>query len=166
MKFAWKNHLSDTRTYQRLSQAELSAKISTVRRKISTFLITFRRSIGEGNFKYIETLTERSSSTAFMYQMPKIHKKPIKTRAIISYSGSICHGLATWIDFELKKIIKHLPYVATSAREVVKKITAKRWSSRARLFTMDAVSMYTNIHLGHALRDDCSTTELDERELE
>ena len=88
---------------------------------------------------------------SFMYLLAKIHKTPLKTRGIISSSGSLCHGIATWLDVQLKKIIKYLPYVATSSATIVQDLTSRTWDPSTRLFTMDAVSMYTNIHLGHAL---------------
>ena len=86
-----------------------------------------------------------------MYLLAKIHKHPMKTKAIMSYAGSICHGIAKWLDIYLKKIVKHMPYVATSSAKVVKQITQQQWPSNTSLFTSDAVSMYTNIHLDHAL---------------
>jgi len=97
------------------------------------------------------TLNQSTDGFSYLYLLAKIHKQPLKTRAIISYSSSICHGIATWVDKELKKITKHLPYVATSSHHIVKDITNRNWHNTSQLFTMDAVSMYTNIHLGHAL---------------
>jgi hypothetical protein len=86
-----------------------------------------------------------------MYQLVKMHKTPLKTRAIISYSGSLCEGIAKWLDVQLKKIIKHLPYIATSSATVVQELLQQHPLPTSSLFTMDAVSMYTSIHLGHAL---------------
>ena len=86
-----------------------------------------------------------------MYLLAKIHKSPLKTRAIISYSGRVCHGIAKWLDVQLKKIAGHMPFVAKSLAEVVTQLTKKQWSPSAKLFTMDAESIYTNIHLSHAL---------------
>ena len=85
-----------------------------------------------------------------MYLTFKIHKNPLKTRANVSYSGSICHGLACWVDVMLKRIIKHLDYVCTSSKEVVDLLKSKKWNKNCVLFSNDAVSMYTNIHFGHA----------------
>ena len=87
-----------------------------------------------------------------MYLMLKIHKPGrLKTRAIISYSASICYGIAEWIDSELKKIIPHLSYVCKSSHATVNELRQQRWDNDTFLFTCDAKSMYTNIHLKHAL---------------
>lgn len=153
---ALKDHLSDPLTYKSLSSSELSMKKQNIRTDITNFLSIHSKYFS----KHSKTdgcaasfiLEHTKDNIAFMYLMPKIHKPPpLKTRAIISYSGSICYGLAVWIDIQLKKIIPHLPYIAKSSREVVTEITAKTWNPNSRLFTCDAKSMYTNIHLKHAL---------------
>jgi len=75
----------------------------------------------------------------------------MKTRAIISYAGCLCSNLAKWVDIQLQNIVTHMPYVAKSSSNVVQDTTARQWPPGCLLFTMDAVSMYTNIHLDHAL---------------
>ena len=67
------------------------------------------------------------------------------------YSGSLCYGIACWVDDELKKVLVHFGYIAKSSSEVVKELICRTWDPDTKLFTMDDVSMYTNIHLGHAL---------------
>ena len=52
---------------------------------------------------------------SYMYLLAKIHKSPLKTRPIISYSGSVCSGITKWLDLELKKFLSHLPYITTSS---------------------------------------------------
>lgn len=50
----------------------------------------------------------------------------------------------------LKRIIKHLDYICTSSKEVVDKLRDIKWDENCLIFSTDAVSMYTNIHFGHA----------------
>ena len=153
---AFKDHLSDPLTYRSLSSSEITTKKLAIRTDIDNFLSVHSKYLSRHSKtdgcadSFISEHTK--DNIAYMYLMPKIHKPPpLKTRAIISYSGSICYGLAVWIDIQLKKIIPHLPYIAKSSREVVTEVTAKTWNSKSRLFTCDAKSMYTNIHLNHAL---------------
>ena len=153
---AHRDHLRDPHTYRRLNAQEVIAKRTDIISQIDSFLTIHSASLSAADSTdgvasdYIREHTKDGLS--YMYLMPKIHKPPpLKTRAIISYSGSICYGLAVWIDIQLKKIIPHLPYIAKSSREVVSDLTARRWDPSSRLFTCDATSMYTNIHLKHAL---------------
>jgi len=41
--------------------------------------------------------------------------------------------------------------IAKSSCQVVTELTAQTWPPTSTIFKMDAVSIYTNIHLGHAL---------------
>ena len=150
---AWKDHLSDCNTYKKLTPEEASQLIKSTRAKIDTFTVIFP-SIGSNDIDYITDSTAAvtdANACSFMYLTAKIHKTPLKTRAIISYSGSLCQGFALWIDSILKRIVQNLPYVATSSAQVVRNLTSRKWDANSLLFTHDAVSMYTNIHLGHAL---------------
>ena len=152
INYAFKDHLSDTATYRRLTPEEAAVRMQTIAENINFFLLSFGKGLCKHSYNFIERSTnENLQSPSFMYLLAKIHKSPLKTRAIISYSGSICHGFAKWLSVELKKIIAHMPYVATSSTNVVKDISSRQWPRHTRLFTMDAVSMYTNIHVGHAL---------------
>jgi len=69
----------------------------------------------------------------------------MKTRAIISNTGSICHGIAKWLDIYLKKIVKHMPYVATSSAKVMKQITQQQWLSNTPFPKWDEVPTHTKI---------------------
>ena len=152
VEYAWKDHLSDNTTYRRLSEVESLRKIKIIENDIITFTEVFT-SLSDDDKLYILRSIDNiktGGGFSFMYLTAKIHKTPLKTRAIISYSGSICEGLAKWIDVILKKIIKHLDYICTSSREVVEKLRNIKWDENCLLFSTDAVSMYTNIHFGHA----------------
>jgi len=134
--------------------------------EIEAFTIAFQPSLDPEDLKYIShktNSTQLQNEASFMYLFAKIHKQPMKTRAIISYAGSLCHGISKCLDVYLKRIVKHMPYIATSSASVVKKITSKNWPPNCKIFTCDTVSMYTNIHLKHALpiiRDFLTNTEL------
>ncbi len=109
---AYRDHMHDSNTYWWLTKQEVDAKRSDVIRQIDSFLTIHKNSLATANFNdgdandYIHEHTK--DGLFYMYLMPKIHKPPpLKTRAIISYSGSVCYGLAVWIDIQLKKIIPH-----------------------------------------------------------
>jgi hypothetical protein len=153
VEFAYKFHLSDTNTYQRLTPADTRLLQSELIRKIESFTSIFARSLSKMDILFLTRSLNNVTGTglSYLYQLAKIHKQPMKTRAIISYSGSYPEGIARWLDKELKKITKHMKYIAKSSRQVAQELTSRTWPPGIKLFTLDAVSMYTNIHLGHAL---------------
>ena len=154
IRLAFRDHLSDSKTYRKLTETESKARCKYIRTLIDSFITTFEKRIGAENTDFILKSTAEvkpGNEPSFMYLTAKVHKTPLKTRPIISTVGSITSGLGRWIDVELKKISKHLPYIAKSSREIKSDLCSRTWAPASLLFTMDATSMYTNIHVKHAL---------------
>lgn len=159
LDLAWRDHLSDRLTYQKLNFEEAKILQEEAVEKLSYFIRNFESKIGWDNSNFIQKMLQYNFTDSdsddrgfsWMYLLAKIHKPKLKTRAIISYSGSLLEGLGRWVDKELKKITACLPYIAKDSKSIVSDLRSKRWPASTSIFTMDAVSMYTNIHLGHAL---------------
>jgi hypothetical protein len=82
----------------------------------------------------------------------KIHKTPLKTRHIVSVSGSLPHALGRWLDDQLQPLVRQLPSVIASSWELKNRLEKlPPLPAHARLFTCDAVLMYTSIDTNHAL---------------
>ena len=82
----------------------------------------------------------------------KVHKQPLKTRPVVSCSGSLLHPLGVWLDTVLQPIATTLPsFIASSydLKEALNDIPSL--PNNALLFTADAVSMYTNINTYYAI---------------
>ena len=145
------DHLLDTNTYGELHEFAADEWMSELRTEINNKIIS---RLPKGNEK---TFLQRSLAKvvdpyAYFYLLAKVHKTPWKTRPIISVSGSLLHGLGKWVDHCLQNIIDTLPYVCRSSYHLVQELAALTIpSNNTRLFTMDAVSMYTNIETDHAL---------------
>ena len=69
------------------------------------------------------------------------------------------YGIGKWLDRQLQPICKKLPYYLSSSKHLKQKLTQqfetqtiRNWDN-IRMFTCDAVSMYTNIETEHALEE-------------
>ena len=130
-----------------------------------SFLAKYRTTEGETTEKEYVTISQaeeiflqRSAKKcgnkfAKFYITAKIHKTPWATRPVVSTCGTLMAGLSKWTDYWLQQLTPNIPtYLRDSSQllEQLKKLGPL--SPGARLFTADAVSMYTNIETSHGLR--------------
>jgi len=159
------DHLLNGDTYCQLTPEAATAGVDRSKQLVQAFLSTYKRkdkNAGSGLSSADETFLERSLDVkdkfSYFYITAKIHKTPWKTRPIVSVPGSILHGLGRWIDSQLQVICRDLPSYLRSSFDL--KQDLERLVSndddldltRVRIFTADAVSMYTNIDTDHALQ--------------
>ena len=82
----------------------------------------------------------------------KVQKNPLKTRPIVSYSGSRLHPMGVWTDVKLQVAARQVCTYFKSSFDLKKELTSTVFPANTRIFTADAVSMYTNIPTGKALK--------------
>ena len=103
-------------------------------------------------------LKSNKSLYARFYLTLKAHKlKPgqtvdnLKSRPIVSCPGSLLHGLGVWVDRKLQEVAQRIVSYFKNTLELKKELLNLHLPRNARLFTADAVSMYTNIPTHTAL---------------
>lgn len=149
---AFDEHLL-TDAYRQITQEEAENGIKHIRSSIIFFINKFN--IPKNDKKYLKRWLEMKINDdpySYFYLLIKVHKTPWKTRPIISGSGGVLYALSKWVDEELKKILRFLPYRIESSKELVEKLKLLNKLPPIQLFSADAVSMYTNIDTSHALR--------------
>ena len=97
-------------------------------------------------------LKSNQSPYARFYLTLRAHKlKPgetvdqLKSRPIVSCPGSLLHGLGVWVDRKLQEVAQNTISYFKNTLELKKQLLKLNLPTNARLFTADAVSMYTNI---------------------
>jgi hypothetical protein len=152
IKRAFEDHLNDDTTYQRLSEAEANNRIKTLRRIMDNFLENYKNKILKEDWKFIKRSLIVEDPFAKFYLTAKVHKKPWKTRPIVSISGSLLHGLGRWVDKILQPFARTIPsHIKSLVKLKDLLISMPPLPPTARLFTCDAVAMYTNIDTSHAI---------------
>jgi hypothetical protein len=124
--------------------------------ELNAFIIAHShdQDLSEGEPKFLSHSLELVASPfPRFYLLFKIHKLPLKTHPIVSVSGSTLHALGRWANCQLQPLTKTLvPSFIASLWELKSSLTAlPLLPSSTRLFTCNAISMYTNINTNHTL---------------
>ena len=105
-----------------------------------------------------EELKSNQSPFGCFYLTLKVYKPKqgqtgdqLKSRPIVSCPGSLLHGLGVWVDRKLQEVAKNTISYFKNTLKLKKHLLELHLPTNARLFTANAVSMYTNIPTHMAL---------------
>ena len=96
------------------------------------------------NHKYLAP-TKETTRTAKFYFLPKIHKKEVKGRPIISGNGCPTERISAFVDEHIKDEVKKLPSYVKDTTDFIQKVEGITSKNEIILVTMDVTSLYTNI---------------------
>ena len=159
LKIAMRDHLSDTTTYKSLTTSEIDRFSSDITKNILGWMKTHHKTLTKMERAFLrKKLKSNQSPYARFYLTLKAHKlKPgqkvdnLKSRPIVSCPGSLLHGLGVWVDRKLQEVAQKIVSYFKNTLELKKELLNLNLPRNARLFTADAVSMYTNIPTHTAL---------------
>ena len=153
IQYALDDHLNCRSTYKKLSSSSANTHMEMVRKRINKFLDQHRKKLPKESIRYIRTKNkEVTDPFPKLYLLMKVHKQPLKTRPVVSCSGSLLHPLDVWLDTALQPIATSLPSFIASSYDLKEALNAlPPLPPGALLFTADAVSMYTNIDSFYAV---------------
>ncbi len=159
---AFRDHLSDPRTYRKLTEAAAEQRMIAADALLGNWLKTNKKLLPAQELTYLKRTrilrgTNGSINYPQFYILAKIHKEPLMTRPIVSISGSLLHGFGRWADRQLQPVARAITsYIKSSVAFLTKIRTQQEIAPlppTALMFTCDAVSMYTNIDTARALRN-------------
>ena len=152
-----KEHLLDCTKYTRLAPDKAKAMESRTKEYIRELYDDYF----EGFLAFEKTYVNRSFEktdykTPVYYGNPKVHKETLKTRPVVSCVHTVPQILSKHLDYWLNKVVKLCPSYIKDSWQLLDDLKGYvkqqgRLPPGARIFTADAVSMYTNIDTDHAL---------------
>ena len=153
IEMAFRDHLSDKKTYMRLTNKEAESKADLLKRWITSWIHKHRKLLLRSERKFMEHhLSENKDPFATFYITMKVHKPPpLVSRPIVSCSGSLLQALGIWVDDKLQITARAQRSYFKSSFVLKQKLQNLDLPAGALLFTADAVSMYTNIPTHRAL---------------
>lgn len=162
-------HLNDISTYELLSPAEAESEEARIKEEIEDWINKYCVDLGKDVTTYLRLqLAKNRDPFSFAYQLYKIHKEQLKTRMIISGSGSLLHDLGFWVQEQLQAVATKMPAFFKSSYILKEMLSPLEIPPGAVMFTADCTSMYTNINtevalelIGNYLRENEELLECD-----
>ena len=91
---------------------------------------------------------------ALFYGLPKIHKPKkngyYRTRPVVSKCGTFLELASKWIDYQLQRLTHLFPSHLKDSFHLLQDLSNLKITPNTRIFTADAVSMYSYIDTCHA----------------
>ena len=102
--------------------------------------------LSQANLEYFQCSYKQHHCVPMFYSMPKLHKTPFSTRPIISCINSFGAIFSTWLDYQMKQIVPFIPAYLPDLNTLLTDLkNIADLPHNAKIFTADAVSMYTII---------------------
>ena len=158
-ELALRDHLGDGTTYERLEKQRAEGRLRGALELFDEWINKYKPILEQRDIRFLREktkLTDINGNYCFpqFYITAKVHKTPLKTRPIISCSGSLFEGFGRWLDNKLQPFGRKCKSFISSSTDLLEKLQKlPKLPPTARLFTCDAVSMYTNILTDHAIEE-------------
>jgi hypothetical protein len=152
IQMAYRDHFNDRTSYRRLSPNDVALESRRLKTLLNSWRSRFNDELSKQERKFLKTQQNLCIDPfpAFYLTM-KVHKKPLKSRPIVSCSGSLLEGLGIWVDAKMQPLARRQKSYFKSSFDLVQELKPMNLPPSARFFTADAVSMYTNIPTSRAL---------------
>ena len=152
------DHLNDAGIYRSYTPAQAQRWIDSTKTRLTDWIDTHKDKLSKSDRTSLRThMSQNTNPYGRFYGTLKVHKmtadKPLTSRPIVSCPGSLLYPLAAWVDTQLQPVARAQPsYIKDSFTLKQQLLALDLPPNRTyRLFTADAVSMYTNIPTQHAL---------------
>ena len=154
-----KDHLLDGQTYRQLSDADCANNKKRLEQELKSWMKTYNKTLSKMERAFLKQgLEHNKKAFAGFYLTLKAHKLKLgqnvthlKSRPIVACPGSLLHHLGIWIDRKLQTLAKHQESYFHNSYELRQQLCSTTYPPNAKLFTADAVSMYTNIPTNTAI---------------
>jgi hypothetical protein len=152
IKQVLKEHLNNAQVYQNITH-EKDNTPDDLRNEFKNFLRNHSSNLPDTTinfFRRCESIHGWQKVAQFR-ATAKVHKNPVKLRPVVAKCNTTIECLSKWLDVEFQKLVGAVLWCVKDSESFRAEVTKVNLPPNARLVTFDAVSMYSNINLDHAM---------------
>ena len=153
IRLAFRDHLNDSRTYNYIDNEHKQLAVDRIRYLFNAWIKKYKKLLSKHELHTLcQVLKNNKDPFSKFYLLMKVHKSPLKTRPIVSCSGSLLEKLAVWVDTKLQSVARAQASYISSSYDLKQELLQLHLPPGSKLFTADAIAFYTNINTAQALR--------------
>ena len=150
------DHLLNKNTYRQLSPNEAHRSLKDIHEQLISIFdspyTTSQTSLSPSERTYFKRALHSSKHRIpTFYGLVKVHKTPWQLRPVVSCCGSLLARVSSWVDYHLQSIRYTIPSFIKDSEELQKQLLQLSIPYNTKIFTCDAISMYTNIDIDHCI---------------
>jgi len=134
-----------TKDYKQLTEAEAITAMSDIKTKLKNIINDNQHILSKSEVTYFKRSLLVRHRLPLFYGLPKVHKTPFTLRPVVSGTNGLLTVFSTWLDYKMKELLPMVQSYIKNSYKVIEDLTDMIIPEKAKLFSADATSMYTNI---------------------
>ena len=134
-----------TKDYKQLTEAEAITAMSDIKTKLKNIINDNQHILSKSEFTYFKRSLLVRHRLPLFYGLPKVHKTPFTLRPVVSGTNGLLTVFSAWLDYKMKELLPMVQSYIKNSYKVIEDLTDMIIPEKAKLFSADATSMYTNI---------------------
>lgn len=150
-----RDHLFHAETYQQLTPTDALQQMLDTTKRLRYLRETHESQLSTAEQEYFKRSFQPNMNRKIpqFYITFKVHKQPTATRPIVSCVGSALNVYSKWLDYHMKMLVEQVPTYLRDSNQLLQETTSLGpLPQGSKIFTADAVSMYTNINSEDGIR--------------
>jgi hypothetical protein len=146
IRMALTEHLQNGNAYRRLSPEDASSLVANTKNELKQLITEYANCLSKAEHIYFKRSYKVDHRIPLFYLTMKVHKTPMASRPVMSCVGSFNEIFSKWLDYQMSRLLPlSKTYLRDSSQVLSKLKSLGQLPPNARLFTADAVSMYTKL---------------------
>ncbi len=134
-----------TKDYRQLTKDSACNEKEKIKCYLKSMISANRNLLPKAELIYFQRSFQLQHRLPIFYGLPKVHKNPISLRPVVSNTNSFLAIFSVWLDHKMKDLLPLVRYHIKNSTTLISQLKQLPLPAGVKIFTADAVSMYTNI---------------------
>jgi len=134
-----------TKDYRQLTKDSACNAMEKIKCYLKSMITANRNLLPKAELIYFQRSFQLQHRLPIFYGLPKVHKNPISLRPVVSNTNSFLAIFSVWLDHKMKDLLPLVRSHIKNSTTLISQLKQLPLPTGAKIFTADAVSMYTNI---------------------